>query len=108
MGLINPDVIVLRSGSQLSNCFVTFCPGPTTFPFLPSPLIFSWTVDNAGKKHFSAQGTMYTYVNKASRDAGMEPVQMDQVTIPADGSSDGVFAVFFDHAKAEFPDATRG
>lgn len=107
MGLTVPDAIVLKSGSALSNCYISFSPGATIFPLLPAPLVFAWTVDADNKKHFFAQGTMYTYLNKASKDAGLEPLQTDMVKIPADASSDGVFEVFFAHARVMFPDATR-
>lgn len=102
MGLTNPDVMTLKSGVQLSNCYLTFTPGPTTFPFQPTPLTFSWTVDATGAKHFFANGTLFTFLSKANKVAGLAPIQTEQVSVPADASSDGVFSVFYGALQSQF------
>lgn len=105
MGLTNPDVMTLESGVQLSNCYLSFTPGPISFPFQPSPLTFSWTVDASGAKHFSANGTLFTYVSKDSKRAGLAPVQQQQINIPADLSAQGVFSLFYGDLQSQYSNA---
>lgn len=107
MGLTNPDPMTLASGAQLSNCFLSFTPGAVTFPFQPSPLTFSWTVDDSGVKHYLANGTLFTYVSKDSKKAGLAPVQQEQVSIPADMLAEGVFSVFYATLKSQYSNAVN-
>lgn len=107
MGLINPDLMTLDSGVQLSNCYLSFTPGPISFPFQPSPLTLSWTIDADGKKHFSANGTLFTYVSRESKYGGLAPVQQQQISIPADPSASGVFSVFYAGLQSKFVNAVR-
>lgn len=97
MGLTNPDVMVMKSGAELSNCYMTFVSGPAMFPFpfQPPPLTLSWTINTDGNKHYFANGTLFTYLNKASKTSGMAPLQTQEVSIPADDSAAGVFSVFY-------------
>lgn len=95
MGLTNPDVMSLTNGMQLSNCYLSFTTGPTAVQAYQPPLTFTWTVDSDGVRHFFANGTLYIYLSEASKAAGNTPIQIQQVSIPADESSDGVFSVFY-------------
>lgn len=95
MGLTNPDVMTLTNGMQLSNCYLSYTSGPTSTPFYQPPLSFNWTVDSSGVKHFFANGTLFIYLSEASKAAGHTPIQVQQVSIPADGNSAGVFSVFY-------------
>lgn len=106
MGITNPDMMTLQSGAQLSNCYLSFTPGPVTFPFQPSPLTFSWTLDGDGVKHFLANGTLFTYISREGKNAGMAPLQQQQVSIPADASAAGVFSVFYASLMAQYHSAT--
>lgn len=107
MGLTNPDVMTLGSGLQLSNCYMSFTPGPVQFPFQPSPLTFSWTTDAAGVKHFMANGTLFTYVSRDSKTNGLVPVQQEQISIPADYSAPGVFSVFYAELQAKYANGVQ-
>lgn len=102
MGLTNPDVMTLTNGMQLSNCYLSFTSGPTATPVYQAPLSFTWTVDNSGVKHFFANGTLFIYLSEAAKAAGSTPIQTQQVRIPADGNSAGVFSVFYAALLTEY------
>lgn len=100
MGIQDPDPKTLRSGLSLSNCFMTFTPGPLPFPQEPDPLTFSWKLNPDGTKSFSANGTLFTYLSKANKAMGLAPLQQERVHIPADSSSPAVFSVFYADLQA--------
>lgn len=105
MGLINPDLMTLDSGIQLSNCYLSFTPGPIAFPFEPLPLTYSWTIDSSSNKQFFASGTLFIYASKASKRAGLAPIQQKQVSISADSTAAGVFGLFYSNLMSQFPNA---
>lgn len=99
MGFENLDVMSLKNGLDLTNCYLTFTPGKTNL--MPNPITMSWTSDSNGNKEYFATATLYVYADKNKKDTGAEPVETRQVCIPVDSS--GVFAVLFESLKKQFP-----
>lgn len=94
MGLTNLDVLTLTNGMKLSDCYLSYTSGPSGTQSYHPPLSFTWSVDSSGVRHFFANGTLYVYLSKAAKAAGNTPLQIQQVSIPADSSSSGVSSVF--------------
>lgn len=105
MGLTNPDSMIMNNGCQLSNCYLSFTPGPTPFNTIPitQPLTFSRTVDTFGSNHFFANGTVYIYLDQVSKETGLCPIQTQFLSIPADASSAGVYSVFYAALQSQYP-----
>lgn len=103
MGIINLDQMALSNGLSLSNCYISFTPGPMQFPMSPAPLTFSWVPDSNGHKVFSAGGTMYVHASKAVKDNGSRPIQTSQVNLQGDEMAKNVFGMFYSDLQNKYP-----
>lgn len=105
-GLTNSDGMIMDNGCQLSNCYLTFSAGKQATEFNNSlcaqPLTFSRKKDDNGSNLFFANGNVYTYLDKASRDAGLTPIQSEYVSYPANNHAVDVFSVFYSALKTQY------
>lgn len=109
MGVVNHDVMTLRSGLQVSNCYMSFTPGPLSFPNQPVPMRFFWTIDPRGVKTYQAMATLYIYTSREGKCAGLAAIEQRDVYIPAETASDlvlNVFNVFFANLKTQYTNTT--
>lgn len=105
MGVINHDVMTLSSGLALSNCYLSFTPGPLPFPNQPIPMRFFWTIDQHGVKTYQAMATLYIYTSREGKFNGLAAIEQRDVFIPAETASDlvtNVFNIFFANLKAQY------
>lgn len=111
MGIINHDVMTLESGLQLSECYMSFTPGPLDFPNLPPAMKFHWTIDPVtGSKIYTATAMLYIHTTREAKKAGLAPVEMRSVSVPALADSQivgGVFDYFFAEMHATYPNTVN-
>lgn len=98
MGIINLDTMVLKSGLQLKDCYLSFTSGPHS---MPVPINFSWSTDENGLKQYFAYASLYVFASPEKKYAGHEPIESSTVSIPVDGNA--VFSVLFASLKNQYP-----
>lgn len=107
MGVVNRDAMTLSSGLTLSNCYLSFTPGPLQFPQEPDSLSLKWSVSPTGAKMYKALATLYIYTSRDSKLAGLAPLEQRSFVIDEDFDSPtviGTFETFYGVLKTQFKD----
>lgn len=103
MGIINHDSMALKSGLDLTGCYLSFVPGPHSM--MSTAITMTCNTDMQGNRTYFANATLYIYADETKKSAGNEPLETQQVCIPVDSS--GVYAILYDSLTKQYPNSSR-
>ena len=98
MGITNLDDMLMKSGLNIKNCYLSFTPNPQS---MPTAITFSWTNDGNNNKTYYAYASVYIFTSEAAKSEGKDPIEVNSVVIPV--NEQAVFSVLYDSLKQQYP-----